>query len=385
MQQVDYEFARQAVNEAKKSRSEAGRASPLVGAVAVRGNEILAVAHRGELAEGDHAEFTLLEKKLDKETLAGATIYTTLEPCTHRNLPKIPCVERLIERKIGRVVIGMLDPNPIIRGRGQLALRSANIPTEFFPHDLMSELEELNRSFIRAQRNPVTRLEVDERFLASAIRLSLDQWYERLNSVYWPKNFSRSASEICLHLIEVIGGLSLLASGKDKPGIDKENQIVKAVAWWLALCGKVGIKSVEDLLWDKFPRVCPYCQHPQHKQDECAERKAQSAGPPWELLAEIGRNGEKPATLRGWQLMFNDIYPAQQTEEYGPSFARLYEELAELAESVRVFPAVPGYFLSEAADVFAWLMHIQNIVDEKKGRRRDQRGRARAQFCCKLS
>jgi hypothetical protein len=49
--------------------------------------------------------------------------------------------------------------------------------------------------------------------------------------------------------------------------------------------------------------------------------------------------------------------------------ARLYEELAELAEAVRVFPSVPGYFLSEASDVFAWLMKVQNIIDEKGGRR----------------
>jgi NAD-dependent dihydropyrimidine dehydrogenase PreA subunit len=72
--------------------------------------------------------------------------------------------------------------------------------------------------------------------------------------------------------------------------------------------------------------------------------------------------------------MFNEIYPATQQSEFAPSFARLYEELAELSEAVRVFSAVPGYFLSEAADVFAWLMNIQNIVDEKAARRGPNRG-----------
>jgi len=72
--------------------------------------------------------------------------------------------------------------------------------------------------------------------------------------------------------------------------------------------------------------------------------------------------------------MFNDIYPVNQGDQYGPAFARLYEELAELAEAVRVFPSVPGYFLSEAADVFAWLMKVQNIIDEKAGRRKEVRG-----------
>lgn len=52
------------------------------------------------------------------------------------------------------------------------------------------------------------------------------------------------------------------------------------------------------------------------------------------------------------------------------------EELAELSEAVRVFPSVPGYFLIEAADVFAWLMKVQNIIDERAGRRKERRGKA---------
>src|SRR4051812_34049517 len=102
----ELEFMRLAVEEARKSKAEDGRPHPNVGAVAVRDGRILASAHRGELAAGDHAEYTLLEKKLSGEVLAGATVYATLEPCTSRHHPKVPCVERLIERKVGRVVIG---------------------------------------------------------------------------------------------------------------------------------------------------------------------------------------------------------------------------------------------------------------------------------------
>lgn len=145
---ADRKFMLLAVVEARKSVSEPQKVSPMVGAVVARNNQLVATGYRGELQEGDHAEYTVLERKCRDDILAGATVYTTLEPCTSRHHPKIPCVERLIGRKIGRVVIGMLDPDERIRGRGVLALRKANIHVDLFPPDLMMQLEEMNREFI---------------------------------------------------------------------------------------------------------------------------------------------------------------------------------------------------------------------------------------------
>jgi pyrimidine deaminase RibD-like protein len=144
----DRKFAKLAVEEARKSAPEDSRIHPKVGVVVVKDGRILATAHRGEIPQC-HAEFIALEKKLTDVALLGATVYTTLEPCTSRNHPKVPCAIRLTERKVSRVVIGMLDPDDRISGRGQRALRKAGIATELFPHDLMGEVEELNRDFVR--------------------------------------------------------------------------------------------------------------------------------------------------------------------------------------------------------------------------------------------
>jgi len=140
---------RLAIQEARRSRGEEGRVYPYVGAVVVRDGQVLGSACRGDLDPRHHAEFGVLEKKLPRATLAGCTVYTTLEPCTTRSHPKVTCADRLVERRVSRVVIGMLDPDQRITGKGILKLRRAGIAVDLFPQALMAELEELNRDFTR--------------------------------------------------------------------------------------------------------------------------------------------------------------------------------------------------------------------------------------------
>lgn len=144
-----------AIQEARKARVEDARTHPMVGAVVARARTVLGTAFRGEFALGEHAEYTLLERKLKDASLVGATVYTTLEPCTSRSHPRVPCVARLIDRRVSKVVVGMLDPNPYLSGRGLHVLRQAGVQTEFFPRALMTAVEDLNAAFLRAGKDSI--------------------------------------------------------------------------------------------------------------------------------------------------------------------------------------------------------------------------------------
>lgn len=103
--------------------------NPLVGAVVVRDGEILGEGWH-EYCGGLHAERNALkdchERGNDPE---GAVIYVTLEPCCHYGKTP-PCTEAIMENKLGRVVFGAWDPNPLVAGKGIEILRNAGIEAD---------------------------------------------------------------------------------------------------------------------------------------------------------------------------------------------------------------------------------------------------------------
>lgn len=121
--------------------------NPAVGAVIVKDG---AIVGRGfhTWAGVDHAEIVALREA--GAQARGATIYLTLEPCSHTGRTG-PCADALIEAGIARAVIAMEDPNPLVAGSGIAKLRAAGIEVEL-DASARAEAEKLNESFIHFMR-----------------------------------------------------------------------------------------------------------------------------------------------------------------------------------------------------------------------------------------
>ena len=147
---------REALRLAGKGR---GRTSPnpMVGAIVVDGRGVVVGAGYHERAGGDHAEVRALAQA--GEAARGAALYCTLEPCCHQGRTG-PCVERLVEAAVARVVVAMPDPNPAVNGKGIESLRRQGIAVDVGLR--ASEAERLNEAFVTwvSKRRPFVTMKV---------------------------------------------------------------------------------------------------------------------------------------------------------------------------------------------------------------------------------
>jgi diaminohydroxyphosphoribosylaminopyrimidine deaminase/5-amino-6-(5-phosphoribosylamino)uracil reductase len=118
-------FMMKALDLAEKGRGNVSP-NPMVGALIVKGDKIIGEGYH-EKCGCAHAEVNAFKNAI--EDVEGATMYVTLEPCSHYGKTP-PCADKIIEKKIAKVVIGTLDPNPLVAGRGVDKLKKAGIEVE---------------------------------------------------------------------------------------------------------------------------------------------------------------------------------------------------------------------------------------------------------------
>ncbi len=120
MAAIDEQFMKRALQLAYSNLGNVSP-NPSVGAVIVKNRKLIG---EGVTRSGNHAEVEALRNAGDAQ---GATLYTTLEPCSHSDKKTPPCIEAIITAKVKKVVIGTIDRNPKVNGQGIEALKKAGI------------------------------------------------------------------------------------------------------------------------------------------------------------------------------------------------------------------------------------------------------------------
>jgi diaminohydroxyphosphoribosylaminopyrimidine deaminase/5-amino-6-(5-phosphoribosylamino)uracil reductase len=139
---MDKKYMEMALELASKGEGDVNP-NPMVGAVVVKNGAIIGRGYH-QYYGGPHAEVYALNEAGSE--CRGATIYVTLEPCSHYGKTP-PCAEKIIDMGIKKCVIACLDPNPLVAGRGVKLLKDAGIEVEV---GLMEEEAlELNRVFMK--------------------------------------------------------------------------------------------------------------------------------------------------------------------------------------------------------------------------------------------
>ncbi len=130
--------------------------NPLVGSVIVHNQQIIAEGFHRKFGE-NHAERMAILSLENKELLKQSTLYVSLEPCSHFGKTP-PCSDLIIEYQIPKVVVGMLDPNPVVNGNGIKRLKEHGI--EVVENVLTDSCRYLNRKFIvnQTQKRPFITL-----------------------------------------------------------------------------------------------------------------------------------------------------------------------------------------------------------------------------------
>ena len=139
---INEKYMRMAIELAKRGAG-AVNPNPMVGAVVVKNGEVIGRGYH-KFFGGPHAEVYALEEAGEKAE--GATIYVTLEPCSHYGKTP-PCAKKIIDMGIKKCFIGSSDPNPKVAGRGVAMLKETGI--EVVENVLKEECDEVNQVFFK--------------------------------------------------------------------------------------------------------------------------------------------------------------------------------------------------------------------------------------------
>lgn len=147
----DEKYMARAIELAKRGTGSVNP-NPLVGAVVVKDGKIIGEGWHKKYG-GPHAEVWALNEA--GENAKGATIYVTLEPCSHQGKTP-PCAKRIVEAGIKRCVVACIDPNPLVASKGIKIIEDAGIEVKL--GILEKEAKDVNKIFLKYIENKIPYL-----------------------------------------------------------------------------------------------------------------------------------------------------------------------------------------------------------------------------------
>jgi diguanylate cyclase (GGDEF)-like protein len=208
--------------------------------------------------------------------------------------------------------------------------------------------------------------------------MPLNSWVGMFERIYYQsQNYERSIHQLLLRLYETTLNLQKGALKTSSFESVRDVWLPKLFAWYCAVMKALNVSDLETLVWKKFPAVCPFCL-----QEACAcvagrDKRLLDRNRLARLVSE--NSHRKPGSLSEWQGLFDSIYQQSSRGTIPPREAgelrfqagnellqqglfKLYEELTELAESIRLNAFYPLNLQNEVADVFACICAIANLL-----------------------
>jgi len=191
----------------------------------------------------------------------------------------------------------------------------------------------------------------------------LDQYIAMFENIYEPiQNVEREFNQILARMVESLSACSQFINKANEKGL--ADNLPKIFSWYCSLVTKSQINnSLSDVVWKKYPRVCPYCLSAPCK---CMIQKKSLNDNRYQIEQRAKDTNNKPLSLNDWQTMFSEIYPRDpQGFDQKSNFTHLVEELGEASEAYRFRYFVPISLENELADVLSWIIGMANLLDSR--------------------
>lgn len=185
---------------------------------------------------------------------------------------------------------------------------------------------------------------------------TIREWQELFGKIYGAANNALSPKEMWLHLMEEAGEVARDMRKEDYRRLSHD--LPDIFAWLCTFANRTGI-DVEEAVWDKYPRVCPYCLRERHCVCIAEGFDFYDSA----RLASYRSHNNMPVTILDWERMFRDIFGnVNQILSRASVGFHLMEEIGEVASLLR--KGEYGKYSREIADVFAWLIAIPMKMPE---------------------